>query len=169
MYMFPKYVYTYIYTYHTHTHYIYIYIHTHITTHPKYYIHYIYVHPVPSITNCKQHFWLALSGSSQSQFLFFLIALRRHVVADWVNMVDWADCGTDDDDDDDDDDADADADAAADDDDDDDDDDDGDDIPIYPLIRTCKYPHACINTCIYTVTTFKYVKGGPDREAQEVV
>ena len=52
-------------------------------------------------------------------------------------MVDWADCGRDDDD----------ADAYADDD--DDDDDDGDDIPMYPLIRTCKYPHACINTCIY--------------------
>ena len=131
--MYPKY----IYIYHTHTIYIYIFLHTHITTHPKYYIHYIYVRPVPSITTCKQHFWLALSGSSQSQFLFFLIALRRHVVADWVNMVDWADCGRDDDD----------ADAYADDD--DDDDDDGDDIPMYPLIRTCKYPHACINTCIY--------------------
>ena len=56
-------------------------------------------------------------------------------------MVDWADCGRDDDD----------ADAYADADDDDDDDDDGDDIPMYPLIRTCKYPHACINTCIYII------------------
>ena len=30
-----------------------------------------------------------------------------------------------------------------------------------------KYHH--INIYIYTVTTFKYVEGGPDREAPEVV
>ena len=42
-------------------------------------------------------------------------------------------------------------------------------IAIYQYIYIPKYVYMYICMCIYTVTTFKYVEGGPDREAQEVV
>ena len=39
---------------------------------------------------------------------------------------------------------------------------------MYICIYICVY-FVYAYMCIYTVTTFKYVEGGPDREAQEVV